>query len=54
MVADLSETSAAGQPLESLLFGGASAPDWLAKQSRKAFPTATMLVFFSQFYSIRV
>jgi acyl-CoA synthetase (AMP-forming)/AMP-acid ligase II len=42
MVSDLVLSSAAGQPLDTLLFGGASPPDWLARDTQKAFPTAMM------------
>ncbi|KAI0036751.1 acetyl-CoA synthetase-like protein [Vararia minispora EC-137] len=42
MVSDLVISSAAGYPLDTLLFGGASPPDWLARDSMKAFPTAMM------------
>ncbi|THH19787.1 hypothetical protein EW146_g1465 [Bondarzewia mesenterica] len=42
MVADLSDSSAVGCPLESLLFGGAAAPEQLARRAHKAFPTASM------------
>ena len=40
MVSDLADSSAFGHPLEGLLFGGASAPDWLARTARQAFPGA--------------
>ncbi|TFK44712.1 hypothetical protein BDQ12DRAFT_742029 [Crucibulum laeve] len=43
MVADLTESSLAGHPLEGLLFGGAPAPDSLVPRAQKAFPTATMI-----------
>ncbi|KAF8897515.1 hypothetical protein BD779DRAFT_1608102 [Infundibulicybe gibba] len=42
MVSDLTESSTAGYPLDSLLFGGAPAPDSLAERARGAFPHATM------------
>lgn len=42
MVSDLTESSAAGHPLDSLLFGGAPAPARLAEKARQAFPTAVM------------
>ncbi|KAL0949958.1 hypothetical protein HGRIS_009978 [Hohenbuehelia grisea] len=42
MVSDLSESSLAGFPLDSLLFGGAPAPDQLAARARQAFPGAMM------------
>lgn len=44
MVSDLADSSAAGHPLDGLLFGGASAPDWLAKRAREAFPAAMSYV----------
>ncbi|KAF8658333.1 hypothetical protein AX16_002100 [Volvariella volvacea WC 439] len=43
MVADLTESSLVGHPLEGLLFGGSPAPDSLVPRARKAFPTATMI-----------
>ncbi|KAJ3515337.1 hypothetical protein NLJ89_g1824 [Agrocybe chaxingu] len=42
MVSDLADSSAAGLPLDALMFGGAPAPDTLTPRARKAFPTATM------------
>lgn len=43
MVSDLTETSESGKfSLESLMFGGAPAPNSLAARARKAFPTAAM------------
>ncbi|KAF9009086.1 hypothetical protein BDQ17DRAFT_1236553 [Cyathus striatus] len=42
MVADLTESAAAGHALESLMFGGAPAPDTLAARAHLAFPTANM------------
>ncbi|KAF8076364.1 hypothetical protein FPV67DRAFT_1471446 [Lyophyllum atratum] len=42
MVSDLTDSSLKGFPLDSLMFGGASAPDLLAVRAGKAFPTATM------------
>ncbi|KAF8165363.1 hypothetical protein B0H34DRAFT_688919 [Crassisporium funariophilum] len=42
MVADLTDSLNHGHLLESLMFGGAPAPDSLAKRARQAFPTATM------------
>lgn len=44
MVSDLTESSAAGFPLETLTFGGAPAPDTLSKRVGRAFPTAAMSV----------
>lgn len=44
MVSDLTESSLPGYPLDALLFGGAPAPDQLAAQARRAFPSAIMLV----------
>jgi len=44
MVADLVNTPAAGHGIESLLFGGAPAPDWLAKGSLARFPLAVLYV----------
>ncbi|KAF9012333.1 hypothetical protein BDQ17DRAFT_1343710 [Cyathus striatus] len=43
MVADLTESSLVGHPLEGLLFGGAPAPDSLVPRARNAFPMATMI-----------
>lgn len=42
MVADLTESSLAGHPLEGLLFGGSPAPESLVPRARKAFPSAVM------------
>ncbi|RDB16970.1 2-succinylbenzoate--CoA ligase [Hypsizygus marmoreus] len=42
MVADLTESSLVGHPLEGLLFGGSPAPDSLVPRARQAFPTAVM------------
>ncbi|KAJ3575121.1 hypothetical protein NP233_g1302 [Leucocoprinus birnbaumii] len=42
MVADLTESSLAGYPLEGLLFGGSPTPDSLVGRAQKAFPKATM------------
>ncbi|CAA7259743.1 unnamed protein product [Cyclocybe aegerita] len=42
MVSDLADSSAAGLPLDALMFGGAPAPDTLTPRARRAFPTATM------------
>ncbi|KAF9460705.1 hypothetical protein BDZ94DRAFT_878708 [Collybia nuda] len=42
MVADLTESSLAGHPLEGLLFGGSPAPESLVPRARKAFPSAIM------------
>lgn len=42
MVSDLTESSLAGYPIESLLFGGAPAPDSLAERARRVFPNAVM------------
>ncbi|KAF7433422.1 hypothetical protein PC9H_005374 [Pleurotus ostreatus] len=42
MVSDLTESSLPGYPLDALLFGGAPAPDQLAAQARRAFPSAIM------------
>lgn len=47
MVADLTESSLAGYPLEGLLFGGSPTPDSLVGRAQKAFPKATMYVSFS-------
>lgn len=45
MVADLTEMiSSSAFSLESLMFGGAPAPDSLPLRARQAFPTAVMLV----------
>lgn len=44
MVADLTDSSLVGHPLEGLLFGGSPAPDSLVPRARKAFPTAVMCV----------
>lgn len=46
MVADLMESSLVGHPLEGLLFGGSPAPDSLVPRARKAFPTASLWVFY--------
>ncbi|KAG6917312.1 hypothetical protein DXG01_002970 [Tephrocybe rancida] len=43
MVADLTESSLAGDSLDGLLFGGSPAPDSLVPRARNAFPTATMI-----------
>ncbi|KAF8070124.1 hypothetical protein FPV67DRAFT_1003106 [Lyophyllum atratum] len=43
MVADLTDSSLAGHPLDGLLFGGSPAPDTLVPRAQKAFPTATMI-----------
>ena len=45
MVADLTDSTAVGAPLDGLMFGGAPAPDLLAKKARQAFPTASVYVF---------
>ncbi|KXN90589.1 2-succinylbenzoate--CoA ligase [Leucoagaricus sp. SymC.cos] len=42
MVADLTESSLVGHPLEGLLFGGSPTPDSLVGRAQKAFPKATM------------
>ncbi|KAF5388018.1 hypothetical protein D9615_000396 [Tricholomella constricta] len=42
MVADLTESSLAGFPLDSLMFGGAPAPDLLAARAGQTFPNAVM------------
>jgi hypothetical protein len=42
MVSDLVESLGRRYPLDSLTFGGAPAPDILAKRARDAFPSATM------------
>ncbi|KAI0053621.1 acetyl-CoA synthetase-like protein [Auriscalpium vulgare] len=42
MAADLLATSAVGQQLDGLLFGGAPAPEWLAKGLKDAFPDAAL------------
>ncbi|KAF9441643.1 acetyl-CoA synthetase-like protein [Macrolepiota fuliginosa MF-IS2] len=42
MVADLTESSLAGHPLEGLLFGGSPTPDSLVGRAKKAFPKATL------------
>ena len=44
MALDLMESSAAGFPLESVSFGGASAPDILPTKASQAFPSATLYV----------
>ena len=47
MVSDLTEIAEAGKfLLESLMFGGAPAPNSLAARARKAFPTTSMCVYF--------
>lgn len=43
MVADLTD-SASGSALDTLMFGGAPAPDSLAARARVAFPAASMYV----------
>lgn len=50
MVADLTDSSIAGYPLETLLFGGCLAPDSLSSRVKKAFPTAVMYVDIISFY----
>ncbi|KAI0068682.1 acetyl-CoA synthetase-like protein [Artomyces pyxidatus] len=42
MVTDLLGSSAVGHPLDGVLFGGASPPDWLAKGLREKFPNTAM------------
>ncbi|KAI0315983.1 hypothetical protein OF83DRAFT_1129427 [Amylostereum chailletii] len=42
MVSDLVSSSASGHKMDALLFGGAAPPDWLARDAKVAFPTATM------------
>ncbi|RDB22581.1 2-succinylbenzoate--CoA ligase [Hypsizygus marmoreus] len=42
MVADLTESSLAGFPMESLMFGGAPAPEFLAVRAGRVFPDAVM------------
>ena len=42
MVSEMIESSLAGYPLESLLFGGSAAPDQLPGEAKKVFPN-TML-----------
>ncbi|KAF6762632.1 long-chain-fatty-acid-CoA ligase [Ephemerocybe angulata] len=42
MVSDLVDSSSAGHPLESLLFGGAPAPDTLPPRAQKTFPSASL------------
>jgi hypothetical protein len=44
MVSELMESSAAGYPLEGLLFGGAPAHHLLPGQAKKIFPSAAMSV----------
>ncbi|KAG6874481.1 hypothetical protein C0995_010391 [Termitomyces sp. Mi166 len=44
MVADLTESSLAGDSLDGLLFGGSPAPDSLVPRARAAFPTAVILL----------
>lgn len=46
MVADLTESSLAGHPLEGLLFGGSPTPDSLVGRAKKAFPKAVMCAFY--------
>jgi len=45
MVADLTDSTAVGAPLDGVMFGGAPAPDLLAKKARQAFPTASVCAF---------
>ncbi|PFH52707.1 hypothetical protein AMATHDRAFT_73844 [Amanita thiersii Skay4041] len=42
MVSDLTHVAKGGLPLDSLMFGGAPAPDLLISQARKAFPASNM------------
>ncbi|KAF4623121.1 hypothetical protein D9613_001373 [Agrocybe pediades] len=42
MVSDLADSSCAGQPLDSLLFGGAPAHNSLAVRAQQAFPTTSL------------
>ncbi|KAF9495672.1 acetyl-CoA synthetase-like protein [Pleurotus eryngii] len=42
MVSDLTECFLPGYPLDTLMFGGAAAPDQLAVQARRTFPSAIM------------
>ncbi|KAF9568919.1 acetyl-CoA synthetase-like protein [Agrocybe pediades] len=42
MVSDLADSSGAGQPLDSLMFGGAPAHNSLAVRAQQAFPTASL------------
>jgi hypothetical protein len=44
MVSELMESSAAGYPLEGLMFGGAPAHHLLPAQAKKMFPKAAMSV----------
>ena len=42
MVSEMIESSLAGYPLESLLFGGAAAPDQLPGKAKKVFPNTVL------------
>ncbi len=44
MVTDLVESSLDGQALDTLLFGGAPAPDQLPKKAKEAFPNTVLFV----------
>lgn len=42
MVTEIVDSSLAGYPLDSLLFGGSAAPDQLPGKAKKVFPNTMM------------